>query len=115
MYSAQRHVLSDGNSALIYEQWSLNCNLNLDSKLSQFGDRDQVEGSHATNCMVVGMCYFPLPFTVSCTMFVSKLTNQPSIAVACNIISTVLSAYANCVVHNSNRWWQRRDQPFACV
>ena len=61
MCSSQRHVLGNGGSALIDEQRSYNSNLDLES---QFGEREQGEGSLAASCIVVGSRDFPLPFTV---------------------------------------------------
>ena len=61
MYGAQRHVLSDGNLALIVDQRSHHGNLNLESQSSQFGDREQAAVSFSANGIVVGI----LPWIVS--------------------------------------------------
>ena len=103
IYGAQRHVLSDGNSVLIDDQRSHNGNLNLESKSSQFGDREQAEGSFAANGVVVGSRNFLPPFTdslstVPCNMVVLDSTSRSSIAVASNITSTVVNANKNSVL-----------------
>ena len=54
MYGAQRHVLSDDNSALIVDQRSHHSDLNLESQSSQIGDMEQAEGSFAANGVAVG-------------------------------------------------------------
>ena len=103
MYGAQRHVLSDGNSALIDDQRSPHGNLNLESRSSQFGGREQAEGSFAADGVVVESCNFPPPFTdssstIPCNMVVSDSTSRSSIAVASNITSTVVNVNENSVL-----------------
>ena len=102
MYGTERHVLSDGNSAVMDTQRSHDHKLSLTINSTQFGCGEQVEESLAASCMVVGSRDFPLPstvstFTASCTMGVSNSTNQSSIAVASNFTSTGTSTYANSV------------------
>ena len=103
MYGAQRYVLSDGNSALIDDQRSHQGSLNLKSQSSQFGGREQAEGSFAANGVVEGSRNFPPPFTdssstVPCNVVVSDSTSLSSIAVASNITSTVVNANENSVL-----------------
>ena len=92
LYSAQRHDLANDDSALIYEQRSYNSNLDLKSKPSHFGEREQVEGSLAASLM--GSHDFPFPFTVpsstdSCNMVVSHSTSRSSIPGGSNIMRAV--------------------------
>ena len=103
LHGAQRHVLIDGSAVLMDDQRSHHGNLNLESESSQFGDREQVEGSFASNGVVVGSRDFPLPFTVTsstvpCSMVVSNSASRSSIAVASNITSTVVNANKNSVL-----------------
>ncbi|XP_067051801.1 uncharacterized protein [Acropora muricata] len=103
MYGAQRHVLSDGNSASIVDQRSHHGDLNLEGQSSQFGGREQAEASFAANGDVLENCNFPLRFTVSsptvsCNTVVSDSTSRSSIAVATNITSAVVNANKNSVL-----------------
>ena len=61
MYGAQRHVLSDGNLALIVDQRSHHGNLNLESQSSQFGHREQAAVSFAANGIIVGILPWIVP------------------------------------------------------
>ena len=101
LYGAQRHVLSDGGSALIDVQRSFNGNLNLESQSSQCREKEPLPGSFAASGVVHSLD-FPLPCmvsssAVSCTIVVSNSTSRSSIDVASNITSTVLNTYANSV------------------
>ncbi|XP_044176831.1 uncharacterized protein LOC122959547 [Acropora millepora] len=103
MYGAQRHVLSDGNSASIVDQRSHHGDLNLEGQSSQFGGREQAEASFAANGDVLENRNFPLRFTVSsptvsCNTVVSDSTSRSSIAVATNITSAVVNANKNSVL-----------------
>ena len=103
MYGAQRHVLSDGNSASIVDQRSHHGDLNLEGQSSQFGGREIAEASFAANGDVLENGNFPLRFTVSsptvsCNTVVSDSTSRSSIAVATNITSAVVNANKNSVL-----------------